>query len=282
MAPKRKAYSKMAEQYWMNSERHIKSTQNSRKRQRVSEKDSTVTVRHTRSMTRQAAINAVFNTNELLEHILGYLSPKDVGIVQGVCSAWEQQITTSVTLRKARTIQPDWFIHPTLAGTAPAAARQLFLENPVLHYLSYESFKLKINSDIKTTAGTICSITGWQSAWTFWDIGSLGKGAYTVEDAKTYMTLPPVPVMWLQVVKTTRELQARGLVGDIFTECTIRVPTGVTVGDLVSARDDLLKSVIKKPKAVVRCFARFDPGRVSKEVYDALMKTPITQRRRIQ
>ena len=56
--------------------------------------------RHTRSMTTDAARKAVFNTSELLEHIISFLPPKDVLTkIQRVSRQWKDAVEASPTVR---------------------------------------------------------------------------------------------------------------------------------------------------------------------------------------
>ena len=56
--------------------------------------------RHTRSMTTDAVRKAVFNTSELLEHIIAFLPPKDILTrVRGLSRQWKNAVDSSPTIR---------------------------------------------------------------------------------------------------------------------------------------------------------------------------------------
>ena len=184
-----------------------------------------------------AVADAVFSNYELLELIIASLPPKDIRVVQKVAVSWNTMITRSITVRKARCVQPDMSekaLYPQILQVMRTQQDtcRLFRRRGLYRYMSYA------NNPVLVRPWLVHLRPPGVNA-TYYDIGGIdnAKGKH---GADKYITEPPVEIVYIQVMAEHVE-RVNGVI--YLTECSIRIRTGITVQHLIDARDALVGSL---------------------------------------
>ena len=216
-----------------------------RKREDYSDNDTVI-----RAPTMGPAAQKVVGTCELLEMIMTYLPSKDVRTAEKVARNWRKIATTSLPIRRARCVHPTPLPHAGMPifmdwpAKADPVFRAMVAHHMVNRTISYANSNLIVHPFLVHFALPTADATDWS----IYSIDSLVKLRGSGNLRQQYITEPPIPIVYLQIAKVGRSgpMESTRYVTEwmrYVTECSIRVSTGVTLADVVEARDDLAKYV---------------------------------------
>lgn len=159
-----------------------------------------------------AAATAVFDTYELLEHILVQLPAASITKCSRVCSTWRQLIRDSSRIREAHTLRPK--------------ARSSY---PTLLYESSEPIKFLPMLRARTTP--ILGPEKWIRLDFFVPFRILRNDSARSEYEQQYISNPPISRIYIGYC--AYPLKPKKSIRENDNECVLRNPKGITMGDLL-------------------------------------------------
>lgn len=185
--------------------------------------------------TTTSAAQTVFNTYELLEHILALLPPHDIGRLKWVPTVW-RDVAKSTAVSPVRCLEPaEVALQGRLDFVRDDLEREEYTDYlwPIVDTTSPHYIPMIRWMHALLGTASIC-IDSVRYARLVFDITNLQVDALD-SAGEQYICEPPVSIVYLK----SRPQPAPGATNSSPVLCSIRVQTGITFRDLVAARDHL-------------------------------------------